>query len=82
MVLVSVAVLLRRVCLQRDSGFADPVFCIVKAKAIKQCEILVQGQLDAKKDAKNAKHEGLRAREDRRRGREETQESRTSETEK
>ena len=58
------------------------MFCVVKAKAIKQCEELVQGQLDAKKDAKNAKPEGLRAREDRRSEREENQEAKTSLTEK
>ena len=58
------------------------MFCFVKAKATNQCEKLVQGQLDAKKDAKNAKSEGLRARDDRRREREETQEAKTSGTEK
>ena len=74
--------MLRRVCLQRDSGLADPVPCVVKAKAIKQCEKLFQGRLDAKKDAKKAKVEGLRAREYRRHEREETQEAKMSGTEK
>ena len=56
--------------------------CVVKAKAIKQCEKLVQGQVDGKKDAKNAKRKGLRAREYRRREMEENQEAKTSGTEK
>ena len=58
------------------------MFWVIKDKASKQCEKLVQGQLVAKKDAKNAKREGVRAREDRRREREETQEAKTSGTEK